>query len=229
MKSFNEWRAEKEEAIQENFALGVSSPTILGLDEAKAKKKKMFGDEEMEDEGGELATAAEPKDADIDADEEEDESEDCGSKFSKKKCKKMKKEGCGDEKEKVDIDVDKVDDDDDEEEEEELAPNFAMMKKQKKKQKKEGYNPNETEEEFLSSIMGQAKNINGVNKDGISEYLEDAVFGARNDNQGISNDPQPGEVGFSPYSRIGELGGSFEEEANRWTQLKNFALGIRPE
>src|SRR3990172_713364 len=124
MKSFNDWKEEKESTLQENtFTIGLSSPQSLGvanaqtgLDEAKGKKKKMFGDE-LTDDGGELAKASEPKDKDIDMDDDDhdddDDDNECGKKdltpMMMKKCgktmkKKMKKEDCHD---------DMPDDDDD--------------------------------------------------------------------------------------------------------------------
>ncbi len=233
MKSFKEWREEK--ALQENtFALGVASPQALGVANAQTsieegKKKKMFGDE-LADDGGELAKASEPKDADVDVDDDGDDDADsmCGKKdltpSMMKKCgksmkKKMAKEGCGDDME------DEADDDDDddmgEEEGGEMTP-MMMKKKQKKKSKKESYspeksyNPNETPAEFLASIASQLRGSQKSNHDGISEYLEDSLIPSE-------EAPESGEVGTSPFTRIGELGGNFD--SNEWKEIRELAIG----
>jgi len=225
MKSFNQWREEKEASLQENFTLGLAQRNALGvantfsdLGEGK-KKKKMFGDEEVEDDGGELATAAEPKD---EPDDEEDDDDACGgddlSPSMQKKCgkmqkKKMKAEGCGKDK---DVDVDEEEPDEDDE-------IMMQKKKQLKKSKKEGYNPNETPAEFLASVTGQMRGPQLRNHDGVSEYLEDAVYPAEDGNKGLK-DPNAGQVGFSPFTKIGELGGNFESQ---WEEIRDLAFGVR--
>ena len=97
---------------------------------------------------------------------------------------------------------------------------MAMMKKKSKKE----------HAEFMQSLAGQLGEVDRRdNKDGISEYLEDAVF--------TPKVPGPGEVGFAPEGRIGSVGsyevGSEEQQAlssnfmGDWEQIKELALGVR--
>lgn len=220
---------------------------LQSLEEAK---KKMFGDEIVDSKN------APPKDSDLDAEEdaEEDsvdndedvEDSDC------KKCKKSKKESveefkkilgeakkmakmkkCGGEMgmsldkikgkkdddeevddEEVDVDID-VDDDEDMSDED-----LEMMKKSKKEQA-----------EFLTSLTNQLKGTKKINRDGISEYLEDAVFVPSNYNSNLVTD-SPGEVGFAPQGRLGVMGSEEQQSLssnfmNDWQVIKDLALGKR--
>lgn len=222
---------------------------LASLEEAK---KKMFGDEMIDPKD------APPKDSDDDAEENakkdssdsDDDSDDkeCMKKKSKKeevgdeeanleemkKCGKMKKM-CGDEdkgksnimdmlkdKSKGDDDSDDDSDDDDSDDDEEM-----MMKKKSKKENAE----------FFQSLAGQLKPPSRSNKDGISEYLEDAIFTPNNANSSLDNEPGPGEVGFAPSGRVGQIGsyevGSEEQQAlstnflSDWEEIKDLALGVR--
>lgn len=254
MISYKEYKMLME-TVTPTVNLGVTSPDTIGsvgnsfgftavdatedaeallasLDEAK---KKMFGDEMVDPKD------APPKDSDEDAEEDAEEDSEDGEcmKKSKKKSKKeevealraelneMKKKKCGGEmmdmiKDKGDDDDDSDDDDDDE------GGDDMEMAMQKKKSKKENT-------EFFRSLseMGQAPSR--TNKDGISEYLEDAVFTPGNANTGL--EPGPGEVGFAPEGRIGSIGsyevGSEEQQAlgsnfmSDWEEIKELALGVR--
>ena len=208
-------------------------------------KKKMFGDEMIDPKD------APPKDSDEDSeDDAEDDSEDSDDMGDKecmtKKCKKSKKEEieelrsalnemkgkkkkCGGEMMDMlkgkgkDDDEDMGDDDDDDGDDGDDMGDGDEMAMMKKKSKKENT-------EFFQSLSGQLGEVNRKdNKDGISEYLEDAVF--------TPNVPGPGDVGFAPQGAIGSVGsyevGSEEQQAlstnfmGDWETIKDLALGVR--
>lgn len=240
------------ETVTPTVNLGVTTPDAIGgvgnsfgftavdaTDEAdellaslEEAKKKMFGDEMIDPKD------APPKDSDDDAEEDsEDDSDDEGDgKCMKKKSKKeeveslraelseMKKlnekKKCGGEmmdllKGKGKGDNGDDDDDDDNGDDEEM-----MMKKKSKKENTE----------FFQSLASQLESPDArANKDGISEYLEDAIF--------TPKAPGPGEVGFAPEGKIGAVGsyevGSEEQQAlstnflSDWKEIKDLALGVR--
>jgi hypothetical protein len=204
-------------------------------------KKKMFGDEMVD-----------PKDApakDSDDDAEEDAADDSDDDMDDKecmtkKCKKSKKEEveelraalleakkkkCGGEMDMASLlgkgkdggddeggdDEGGGDDDDDGDDEE-----MEMMKKKSKKENTEFF-------QSLATQLGEVDRRD--NRDGISEYLEDAVFTPK-----VAG---PGDVGFAPEGRIGAVGsyevGSEEQQAlstnfmGEWDTIKELALGVR--
>jgi len=211
---------------------------LASLEEAK---KKMFGDEMIDPKD------APAKDSDDDAEEDAgDDSEDSDmddKECMTKKCKKSKKEEvesedtleeakkkCGSEmmdmlkgKGKGDDMGDDDDDDDDDMGDDDDGGGDDEMAMMKKKSKKE-------HAEFMQSLSGQLGEVDRRdNKDGISEYLEDAVF--------TPKVPGPGEVGFAPQGAIGSVGsyevGSEEQQAlstnfmGDWETIKELALGVR--
>lgn len=255
MISYKEYKMLME-TVTPTVNLGVTSPDAVGgvgnsfgftavdaTDEAdnllaslEEAKKKMFGDEMIDPKD------APPKDSDDDAEEDAgDDSDDSDDKeYMKKKFKKESVEGdtleeakkkCGSEmmdmlKGKGDDDDSDSDDggdgDDDGDDDDDGGGDdeMAMMKKKSKKE----------HAEFMQSLAGQLGEVDRRdNKDGISEYLEDAVF--------TPKVPGPGEVGFAPEGRIGSVGsyevGSEEQQAlssnfmGDWEQIKELALGVR--
>jgi hypothetical protein len=246
------------ETVTPTVNLGVTTPDAVGgvgnsfgftavdaTDEAddllaslEEAKKKMFGDEMIDPKD------APPKDSDDDAEEDagddSDDSDMDDEKCMTKKCKKSKKETvegedtleeakkkCGSEmmdmlKGKGDDDNgDDEDSDDDEGDDDDGGDDeMAMMKKKSKKESTE----------FFQSLASQLETPDArSNNDGISEYLEDAVFTPKT--------PGPGEVGFAPEGRIGSVGsyevGSEEQQAlstnfmGDWETIKDLALGVR--
>lgn len=250
MISYREYKMLME-AANPTVSLGVTTPDAVGgvgnsfgfkavdasedaeklLASLEEAKKKMFGDEMIDPKD------APPKDVDVDAEEDAeedsedsvvDDDEECMKKKSKKegiedlkakldeakKMAKMKK--CGSEMDKEKKDVEDMSDEE-----------LEMMKKSKKE-----------EAEFFKSLAGQLQGLSGTNKDGVSEYLEDAVFTPSNSNSNLVTEPNPGEVGFAPQGKVGGNVGSYEvgtEEQQAlssnfmsdWEEIKELALGVR--
>tara|TARA_Y100000034_G_scaffold135726_1_gene208804 strand:- start:1656 stop:2489 length:834 start_codon:yes stop_codon:yes gene_type:complete len=214
-------------------------------------KKKMFGDEMVDPKD------APPKDSDDDAekdaeedsdDDGDDDDKECMKKskkeeieaealLSEKKCgKKCGKKMCGDMDGGDEEDADDDGEDGDKEDADaDVDPEMALgddeMAMMKKKSKKE-------EDEFFNSLATQLQgDTSKSHKDGISEYLEDAVFTPHNSNSALGTEPGPGEVGFAPEGRIGAVGsyevGSEEQQSlstnfmDDWQTIKDLALGVR--
>lgn len=213
---------------------------LASLEEAK---KKMFGDEMIDPKDAPAKDSDDDAEEDAGDDSEDSEDSDMDDKeCMTKKCKKskkeeveeleaalleMKKKKCGGEmmdmlKGKGDDDMGDDDDSDDDDDDDDGGGDdeMAMMKKKSKKE----------HAEFMQSLAGQFGEVDRRdNKDGISEYLEDAVF--------TPKVPGPGEVGFAPQGAIGSVGsyevGSEEQQAlstnfmGDWETIKELALGVR--
>ena len=124
----------------------------------------------------------------------------------------------------ADNNIDSDDDDDDKDMDDEDT--LEMMKKSKKEQA-----------DFYDSLGIQLQGEPKQNKDGISEYLEDAVFTPANVNGNLVSDPAPGEVGFAPEGKLGSVGsyqiGTNEQQdlssdfMSDWEIIKDLAFGVR--
>lgn len=191
------------------------------------KMKKMSGCGDMGDGGDEDEDDADDADVDVDdkGDDKGDMKMDLGGEEMMMK-KKSKKEGV---KHMTDA-------------QRKLPPQIqkAILDKEAgegKKMKKSSHKMAE-DNDFFNSLAGQTQGEhNRVNKDGISEYLEDAVFTPNNTNVGLAGEPGPGEVGFAPSGKIGSVGsyevGSEEQQSlstnfmSQWEEIKDLALGVR--
>lgn len=229
MLSYEKWKVISE-SLGGAIPLGIKTPETIGvvgnntepldfeaeLEEAKkCLKKKMDGDVPSPDEGGDKPPFLKKKDEDpddADADAGGDDSEPSGDDDK-------------DEEPSADADADSGGDDSpgdssngsgDEESDPKAKPTLFQKKKQKKSMKK---NMKKEDNEFLNrfkSLQGQMNHDpNQKYWDGLSE---DAVYPETDPNQGLADmqpevptDPQPGEVGFSPYSKVAGLGSEYEE------------------
>jgi len=220
----------KESALAGVFTLGVKSPNNIGisgantepisdinfeLEEAKKKSakkcKKMDG--ELSDEDAETAPDGEviPKEKaapkDLDAEEEGGEDE--------IKAADDEAEAADDEEEAADDEAEAADDEE-EAADDELAADakkklpvpMFQKKKQKKQMKKEGIELSDDDKEFLASLkkMYDAGNPNHKFSSGLSE---DALMTPVDPNAGLADmepeinpNPQPGEVGYAPATKI---------------------------
>jgi hypothetical protein len=97
---------------------------------------------------------------------------------------------------------------------------MKRMKFMKKKMKKEAAEPWTKEDaDFLRSLRSQmgATQFN-VNKDGWTEYQEDALLAPSDPNADVIDDedePGPGDVGYAPQGRVGSPLGGYEEWSSK--------------
>jgi hypothetical protein len=108
----------------------------------------------------------------------------------------------------------------------------SKMQHMKKKMKKEAAEPWTKEDaEFLRSLKSQLGATQfKVNKDGWSEYQEDALLPPpRDPNADVTEDgePGPGDVGYAPQGRVGAPLGGYEEWSKKY-KGKNLNEGLRP-
>ena len=229
MLSYKQWKL-LNESLGGAIPLGVSQPQTIGavgsnlslyeldqeLQEAKKKmvmkaKKKMGGecpsddddddddDKDMDmdikgkdvgsdDDSGNGGPDMGSEDDDMDSDEDDD-----GGDMMMKRCSKKKAKKCS-------------------------------KKQMKKEHSMKEYNPNETEEEFFASLQSQLSGGVPTNKnwDGLSE---DALYAMSDPNQGladmnpqISGNPQAGEVGYAPDTRVAT---QFGESSNVDSYFQN--------
>jgi len=230
MLSYEKWKVISE-SMGGAIPLGIKTPETIGvvgnitepvepldfeaeLEEAKkCLKKKMDGDvPSPDDEGGDkppfLKKKGSPDDAEADDGGEEpggDEDE-SGDEPS----------GDADAGSDDSSDSDSDSSGDDEKVDPKAKPTLFQKKKQKKGMKK---NMKKEDNEFLSRFKSLHKQLgydpNQRHWDGLSE---DAVYPESDPNQGLADiqpevpdNPQPGEVGFSPYSKVAGLGAEYEE------------------
>lgn len=215
--------------------VGIQAPHELGFDEAKkmskkkSKKKMHFGGDEDEDISGDgemvdPSSAKDSPDVDVDVDDEGgEEFGGCGGdKCGKMSKKKSKKKMWSDEDDEGEVEAPEEEEEDDDEEFEdeggdeekvvakkkppvsdEEVPLFSK-KKSKKKMKREGTE----EEQWWASVKSMVtSNPNQKFGDGWTEYQEDALFSPvdqSNLTQAV-REPQPGEVGFAPQQKLGQL------------------------
>lgn len=220
MLSYEKWKVISE-SLGGALPLGIKTPETIGvignntepldfateLEEAKkCLKKKMDGDVPSDDgsEGpplplkkkGHADAEADAKGDHEEPDDDEDEegnepSDDAGSDAGS--------------------DAPENDgDDDDDDDGGDAKPTLFQKKKQKKNMKKE-------ESEFFKSLLGQlgSGHVNQKFWDGLSE---DAVYPPADPNVGLGDmqpevpdNPQPGDVGYAPFSKLAGLGAEYEE------------------
>jgi outer membrane biosynthesis protein TonB len=208
MLSYKNWKSYKypseqkcNESVGATFVLGVKQPQNIGtvgstgasedltdfdiaLEEAKKKlKKKMDGEMGPEPEPKEPVekepVEKEPVEKEPEDKEPSEEPED-KEKVEKKPPEDASPEEGGDDGEET--------------------PTLFQKKKQKSKMKKEDV-------EFWTSLQ---KMLHGglpgeKFKDGTNGFTEDALLAPIDPNKGVIEDPQPGEVGYAPQTRIGEF------------------------
>jgi hypothetical protein len=222
MLSYKQWK-NLNESLGGAIPLGVSTPQNLGavgsnlnlrqleieLDEAKKKmimkaKKKMAGscpsdDDDDDDDNGDdsemdmkMDIKGKGDDSDMDMDDDNGDDDESGGDdaIMMKKCMKKKSKKC-------------------------------MKKNMKKEHTVKEYNPNETEDEFFASLQSQLSGglPSDKNWDGLSVQQEDALYNAQDPNTGladmnpqVSDNPQPGEAGYAPDTRVAT---QFGENANQ--------------
>lgn len=213
MLSFEKWKL-MNESLGGAFTLGVKSPDTIGvvgsnteeiieneplsfereLEEAKkCLKKKMDGDVPNPEDGGNVPPPPPKKpedddaEAEADADEKGDHSEPDGDEDADGK----EPQDSGDDGDGDDDADDKVDE----------KPTLFQKKKQKKGMKKEDVDRwNSLQSQLMRGLPGQKY------WDGLSE---DAVYPPADPNTGLGDmqpetptNPQPGEVGYAPDSRV---------------------------
>lgn len=236
MISFKQWQIVNE-SLMGSIPIGLGNPqnlgvvSNLGLDESKAKKKKMEDDAEEvdnEDDGetgdGEVVEPKSPKDNvkvsvedDDDGEDEEMDMEKCGcggkcGKCAKKKAKKNSKKKCGsDENKAMDLKSNEDEDENSGKSDENKAKDLEgteFAKKKAKKKMKEAYL--DTDDEWMTSLKNMMDVSNTTQK--FSSGLEGLFTPVDELTQAIRKEPTAGEVGFAPTVRVGgALGGSFEE------------------
>jgi hypothetical protein len=178
MITYKEWKS-LNESFGGAIPIGVGTPSVVGgimgskLGLDEAKK----GKKKMFG------------DEEVPEEKEEEEEE---------KDEKHKDDDDKEEKEEKGEKKDKDDDDEKCDEKDDKRPAFLMSKKKSKKMTKEN-------EEWYNSVKGQlGSDPNQKSWDGFSTLEEDAVIPPADPNaELVDNQPGPGEVGYSPSTRLG--------------------------